>query len=120
MAEKREPTEREQFRLSHLRACGGGELKAYAEAHGLAVESLYQTRHRLRRRGLLVGATRSAAKPRFARVERAGDGARALVRAAAPSAPVPCRVHLRNGTVVELACAPEHWPGLLHSLAALP
>jgi hypothetical protein len=68
MGKKREPSEREQFWLSHLRACAGGELKAYAEAHGLAVESLYQARHRLRSRGLL--ASRSAAKPRFARVER--------------------------------------------------
>jgi hypothetical protein len=120
MGKKREPSEREQVWLSHLRACAGGELKAYAEAHGLSVESLYQARHRLRRRGLLSSGAGSAAKPRFARVERAADGDRALVRGTAPPTPVPCRVHLRNGTVVELACAPEHWPGLLQSLAALP
>lgn len=97
-------TERQRFWLKHLRACGNGSLKAYAEAHGLDVGALYEAKSRLKRKGVLPSAP-----ARLVRVERAAASAAAL-----------CRVHFRNGTVVELACAPEHWGALLARVAALP
>ena len=100
-------TEREQFWMGHLRARGRGSLKAYAAAHELNASSLYETRSRLRRRGLLgrvpVG---------FARVQRA--------ESSADLGSALCRIHLRNGTVVEVACSSAHWSTLLASVAALP
>ena len=98
-------TERQRFWLEHLRACGNGSLKGYAQAHGLEVGALYEAKSRLKRKGALEGVL-----TRFARVQ-----------CDAPSpAPSVCRIHLRNGTLVEVACAPEHWTGLLESVAALP
>ena len=97
-------TRRQAFWLGHLRACGKGSLKAYAEANGLEVRALYDAKARLKRTGLLANTP-----ARFARVQRETPGA----------APTVCRIHLRNGTVVEMACAPEHWPRLLDSVAAL-
>jgi hypothetical protein len=98
-------TERQRFWLEHLRACGSGSLKAYAEEHGLEIGALYEAKSRLKRKGML-----EAAPARFARVR---------CDSREPSLTV-CRVHLRNGTLVEVACAPEHWPRLLDSVAALP
>ena len=101
-------TDRQRFWLEHLRACGSGSLKAYAEAHGLELGALYEAKSRLKRKGAL-----DAAAPRFARVQC--DPA-----SSPPSAPPSvCRIHLCNGTVVEVACAPEHWSRLLDSVAAL-
>jgi len=101
-------TERQQFWLRHLRACGDGSVKAYAAAHELSASSLYEARSKLRREGRLA-----AARPaRFARVERAQPG-----RGAGSTL---CRIHLRNGAVVEVACAGEGLEALLASVAALP
>ena len=100
-------TERQAFWLGHVRACGQGSLKAYAEAHGLDVGALYAAKSRLKRSGALSSR-------RLVRVEPAE------VQRATPMAPAYCRVHLRNGVAVEVACAPEHWSELLASVAALP
>ena len=97
-------TDRQRFWLEHLRACGSGSLKAYAEAHGLELGTLYEVKSRLKRMGAL-----DAPATRFSRVQ-----------CETPSAPPSvCRVHLCNGTVVEVACAPEHWSKLFDSVAAL-
>ena len=97
-------TDRQRFWLDHLRACGSGSLKAYAEKHSLELGTLYEAKSRLKRKGAL-----EATATRFAREQ-----------CEAPSAPPSvCRIHLCNGTVVEVACAPEHWPRLLDSVAAL-
>jgi hypothetical protein len=98
-------TERQQFWLEHLRACGSRSLKAYAEEHGLSVSGLYEAKSRLTRKGLLGPVPK-----RFVRVQRE----------AAPGVAAVCRIHLRNGTLVEVACEPEHWPRLLDSVSALP
>jgi hypothetical protein len=100
-------TERQRFWLEHLTACGNRSLKAYAEEHALNISLLYEAKSRLKRKGLL-GAL--ATSPRFARVQREP----------APGTPSLCRIRLPNGTAVELACEPEHWPALLASVAALP
>lgn len=99
-------SERQAFWLKHLRACADGSLKMYAAAHDLDLRALYDAKARLRRKGLLT-----ATPARLVRVERAESSA-------GPAA--LCRVHLRNGTAVEVACAPEHWPALLASVAHLP
>ncbi len=102
-------TEREAFWLGHLRACGRGSLKAYAQSHGLDAGTLYAAKSRLKRKGIV-----SSASGRLVRVEPVE------VRRTASAGPSYCRVHLRNGVAVELACAPEHWGELLASAAALP
>ena len=51
MSNASELTERQAFWLAHLRACGKGSLKAYAEAHGLDVRALYDAKARLKRKG---------------------------------------------------------------------
>ena len=103
MPKRTELTDRQRFWLQHIRRCGSGSLKAYAEANGLAVSALYEAKSRLKRAGAL-------ARPpaRFVRVQRDS------------SAPTLCRIHLRNGAVVEVACEAERWPELLQSVAALP
>ena len=106
MGKARHLTQRESFWLEHLRRCGKGSMRAYAEANGLNVRSLYGAKKRLKRRGLLPGAG-----PRLVRVERAPPSG---------AAATACRVHLRNGTTLEFACAPEHWGELLSRVAALP
>lgn len=100
-------TERQRFWLEHLRACGSGSLKTYAQTHGLDLRALYDAKARLKRKGALV----SNAPARLVRVERAPPR---LVD------PGYCRVHLANGAAVELSCAPEHWTTLFASVAALP
>lgn len=99
-------TERDTFWLEHLRACGKGSLKAYAEAHDLDVRALYDAKARLKRKGALP----SAAAVRLVRVERervSGGG------------PAYCRVQFPNGVAVELGCAPRDWASLFASVAAL-
>ena len=103
-----ELTERQRFWLGHLRACGNGSLKAYAQANGLGAGTLYAAKSRLKRKGML-----SPASGRLVRVEPVE------VRRATLAGPSYCRVHLRNGVAVEVACAPEHWGELLASAAAL-
>lgn len=101
-------TERQQFWLSHIKACNGQTLKSYAAEHGLDIGALYEAKSRLKRKGVLSPAPVS---PGFVRVEQSSF---------AGSAPPLCRVHLRNGAVVELACTPEHWEGVLALVAKLP
>ena len=98
-------SEKQSYWLGHLRACADGSLKAYAEANGLNVSSLYGAKKRLKRQGVLRGEPPA----RLVRVERV-------------SAPAPtlCRVHLANGTAVEVSCAPERWGELFSRVAALP
>ena len=102
-------TEREAFWLGHIRACGKGSLKAYAQSNGLDAGALYAAKSRLKRKGVL-----SPVSGRLVRVEPTRD------RGTAAARPAYCRVHLRNGVAVELACSPEHWGELLASAAALP
>ena len=106
MSDVPSPTPRESFWLEHIRACGKGSIREYAEANGLNVRSLYGAKKRLKRRGLLPGSG-----PRLMRVEH--------TLSPRPVA-TACRVHLRNGTTVEFGCAPEHWGELLSRVAALP
>jgi len=107
MTNRKELTERETFWLEHLRACGNGPLKAYAEAQGLEVRALYDAKARLKRKGALP----VAAPPRLVRVGRAAHNA---------AEPAYCRVHLANGVAVEPTCTPEHWASLFASLGTLP
>lgn len=103
-------TEREQFWLAHLRECSkdSDSLKGYAEAKGLSVSALYEVRSRLKRKGLLPEQAASPSK--FVRVERT----------AGPPPPASlCRIHFRNGTVMELACPPEQWEQLMEQVARL-
>ena len=98
-------TERQRFWLEHIRACGNGSLKAYATVHQLDIRLLYEAKSRLKRKGALEAPS----APRFVRVQ-----------CDAPEvSPAACRIHLRNGTLVEVGCAPEHWPRLLEHVAAL-
>ncbi len=99
-------TERQVFWLGHLRVCGSGSLKGYAEAHGLDLRALYDAKSRLKRKGALASAP-----ARLVRVEPTPANV---------AGPAYCRVHLRNGVSVEVACAPAHWGELLASVAALP
>ena len=99
-------TDRQRFWLEHLRACGRGSLKAYAEAHELDLRALYDAKARLKRKGALF-----APGPRLVRVERAHTES---------ASSGCCRVHLRNGTAVDVACSPAQWATLLASVAALP
>ena len=107
MSQEPHLTKRQRFWLEHLRACGSGSLKAYAQAHGLDLRALYDAKARLKRKGALA----SSAPARLVRVERTPHR---------PVDPAYCRVHLANGTAVELSCAPEHWPTLFASVASLP
>ena len=100
-------TERQQFSLRHLRACGDGCLKAYAAAHRLSLSSLHEARSKFRRQGVL-----SSASAGFVRVQRTESS---------PGSPSALwRIHLRNGAVVEVTCPSEHWSRLLSSVAAFP
>ena len=99
-------TKRQSLWLEHLRACADGSMSAYAQANGLNVRSLYGAKKRLKRQGLL-----GTPAPRLVRVRRTPERA---------SPPTLCRVHLRNGTSVEIACAPQHWAELFSRVAALP
>jgi hypothetical protein len=86
-------------------------LKAYAAAHDLHVSSLYEAKSKLRRLGVLEESPPRVTPSRLVRVPP---------EAVRPSTPTMCRIHLRNGTVVEVAGAPEQLPGLIERVAALP
>ena len=103
-------TERQQFWLDHLRKSRRSKqsLKAYAERHGLDVRLFYEAKSRLKRKGALAGM--SMGSPRFVRVEPTVE----------QPMPAVCRVHLRNGTVVELACMAQDWERVLSLTANLP
>ena len=107
MSQEPRLTERQRFWLEHLRACGSGSLEAYAQAHGLDLRALYDAKACLKRKGALA----AGAPARLVRVDRPRHR---------PGDPGYCRVHLSNGTAVELSCAPEHWARLFASVAALP
>ena len=64
-------------------------MVAYAKAQGLSVRAFYQAKARLEREG---SGHRPSSRPSFQRVEVVSD----------PSRLSSCRVHLRNGVVVEL------------------
>jgi hypothetical protein len=100
-------TARDGFWLEHVRACGAGSLKAYAEANGLEPRTLYGAKARLRRKGVLD----TTPAPRLVRVER---------ERSTGTGPAYCRVQFPNGVSVELACAPEQWPTLFASVATQP
>ena len=97
---------RDGFWLEHIRACGRGSLKAYAEANGLELRTLYGAKARLQRKGALDAAP----APRLVRVER---------ERSTGTGPAYCRVQFPNGVAVELGCAPEHWGALFASVARL-
>jgi hypothetical protein len=107
MSHEPQLTERQRFWLEHLRACGSGPLKSYAEAHGLDLRALYDAKARLKRKGILS----QPPSPRLVRAERAREEI---------ASSGYCRVHLRNGTAVDVACTPGHWAQLLASVAELP
>lgn len=83
---------------AHPKCCGSGSHKAYADANGLDVGALYETKSRLKRAGALEGTP-----AQFVRVRREA------------SAPALCGIHLRNATVIEVACEEERWLGLAQS-----
>ena len=93
-------SERQRFWLEHVRQCeaSGQTVKAYAAEHELSAVSLYSYRKRF-------GATRSAT-PR-------------LVRAQVASTTLPCRVHLRNGLVVEFGVGDGELGNVLRTLSEL-
>lgn len=104
MSKSQDITQRQRFWLEHLRVCGERSLKSYAEEHGLDVGALYEAKSRLKRKGLL------ASDPaRFVRVQCSEPA----------SSPTLCRIHLRNGTMVEVACESQHWSTLLRNVAEL-
>ena len=107
MSQEPHLTERQRFWFEHLRACGSGSLKEYAQTHGLDLRALYDAKARLKRKGALASNTPA----RLVRVERTPHR---LVD------PAYCRVHLANGTAVELSCAPQDWARLFETVASLP
>ena len=68
------------------------------------MRALYEAKARLKRKGVLASPP-----SRFVRVERAETQS---------ASPGYCRVHLSNGTAVDVACAREDWGELLSSVAA--
>ena len=95
-------TERQQYWFDHLAAAeaSGVSLKDYAHVHGLAVQSLYSGKQTLKRRGAWppAGDTVSLCRAEVVESDTPVGGARSAM-------PVSCRVHLRNGVVVELGAA---------------
>ena len=89
--------ERRRFWQRHLRAWSraGGTLKAYAQAHGLCVHSLYAARSRLERASPSRTAAPDRSSPRFVPVH-------VTAPVSAPSEGAVVRVYLRNGVVLEL------------------
>jgi DNA-binding transcriptional MocR family regulator len=108
-------TARQREWLGHLRAAerSGETIQAYAAAHGLSVQSLYQAGKRLRRRGVL--------EPRIQR--RGTPAARAFVKVERPAAPsgagMAWRIRLPSGVLFEcnVPLAHEELVSLLQTLA---
>jgi len=114
-----EGTERDRFWLEHHEAqvALGDSAKIYAAAHGISVQALYQSRKRLRARGLLPpGRSRRGPKEAAARFSKVAG------------APVPAiepprfRIELPNGAVLEWSGAASVGPvaDLLERMARLP
>jgi hypothetical protein len=114
-----EGTERDRFWLRHHEAqvASGDTAKAYAAAHGISVQALYQSRKRLRALGLLPPGQATGSSSRA----RAGFSKVAV-------APVPTiepprfRIELPNGAVLEWSGAASVGPvaDLVERMARLP
>lgn len=93
---RRTRSEWRQYWQAHLRAWfkEGGTLKAYAQAHGLCVQSFYAARSRLERETRSRTGARDATPPTFVPVRVTG------IAAPASDGKV-VRVRLRNGIVLE-------------------
>ncbi len=103
-------TERQRYWATHIEAAerGGDSLKAYADTHGLDVQSLYRAKSHLRSMGYDNGE--SVMPTTMVRV--APD-------ASVPSDVMQCRITFASGASVEVACAPQHWTTLLDGVATL-
>lgn len=117
MSIARHSAPRRQFWLEHIEACAadGGSTKAYAEAHGLSVASLYAAKSRyapLRSSSQEVGPVRDGGRQggRFVRVTPAMTK---------HTKRIACRAHLANGTLVELDVDAGELEGGLRAFAAL-
>lgn len=92
----------------HVCACqaSGQTMVAYAKAHRLSVQAFYRAKARLIRFGAgQLPPPRSV----FQRVEVVSDSLRLSI----------CRVHLRNGVVVELGVEDAELGRVLHAAGAL-
>ena len=109
MAAHLKVTDRQRYWLEHIQVCRKSEqsFKAYAQAQGLNIKSLYGANKKLKRLGMLGSG---AGKPRFIRMN--------------PPLPLQaglsCRVLLGNGVVVELACGGEEVERVLQAVSRLP
>jgi len=124
MSETNELTERQRYWLAHIKACeqSGLSARAYADEHGLKVNSLYNARHLLKAKGVLCraeaeepqGVQRTPAEPktRFQRVVVRPE-VEPEVDVTAFCAPrssqdvAPCRIHLPNGVMLEVMTATD-------------
>ncbi|MEM7504834.1 MAG: hypothetical protein AAF417_22585 [Pseudomonadota bacterium] len=110
MAEHEGLTRRQRYWAEHIEAASrsGTSLKAYADANGLEVQSLYRAKSYLRSLDQEVCAQRGAAAT--------------LIRVqATPSASdvVRCRIAFANGTSMEVECPPGQWSMLVEGVASL-
>ena len=98
----KQPTERQQYWLSHIQACDKTDLsyRAYADQHGFSPRALYDAKKALVRDGFLSGKTKS----RFQQVqiERSASPVHAAVQ-------THCLITLPNGISLEwpLASNPD-------------
>ena len=109
MSDEAQLTARDREWLAHIRACGEGSLAAYAREQEIDTQRLYAARSRLKSKGFLGGVRR-----RLVRVQREAPSQPPVMEAGY------CRVHLRNGVVLEVALRDGEWPSVLASAAALP
>ena len=111
MEETSSLTEKQQFWLDHLRNCQAshGTIKAYAEAHGLSLPSLYFWKRQLMDDGLLEGSRQTSV--RFKRLDMCLTA----------SVPVAGRICLPNGVMVEWSAQGEEaLHTVLRAASALP
>lgn len=108
----RELTDTQRIWLTHAEACaaGGGSMKAYAEEHGLDLQSFYLWKGRLKKLGLVAGRPDQAMR----RLQAFPIGA--------PSHDRRTRIELANGITIE---APHDIDGdalcmVLRAALALP
>ena len=124
MSEKNELTERQRYWLTHIEACdqSGLSARAYADEHGLKVNSLYNARHLLKAKGVLRGtgaeqpqrvqSTQPEPKTRFQRVvvrpeEEPEADVPAFCASGSSQGIAPCRIHLPNGVMLEVMTATD-------------
>jgi hypothetical protein len=108
MSDEHHLSERDRAWLEHTRNCGTGCLSTYAKANGLDVQRLYAAKSRLKSKGVLG----EAQPKRLVRVQPQSG--------TPPIAQGYCRVHLRNGVVLEVAMGRGDWDAIVSSTAALP